>query len=60
MKDNPLKRKCGDCKYFVLKNGNNGYCKSIDDNVSSWWTGCIRNKANKNKWKNLAKKQLNA
>jgi len=33
----PSQGKCQDCIHF-----NKGFCKSLDDRVEHWWTGCVR------------------
>ena len=45
---NPASQPCSTCRHFHgTKNaGQDGWCKSIEDDVKSWWTGCIRHSPN--------------
>jgi len=45
---NPTRQPCRTCRYFhSTKNaGPDGWCESIEDDVKSWWTGCVRHSPN--------------
>jgi hypothetical protein len=39
---------CKTCRHFhITKNaGPDGWCESIEADVKSWWTGCVRHSPN--------------
>lgn len=56
---NPTRQPCKTCRYFhSAKNaGPDGWCESIDDDVKSWWNGCVRHSPND---KDLARRALDS
>jgi len=45
---NPTRQPCGTCRYFrsTKSAGVDGWCESIENDVKSWWTGCVRHSPN--------------